>query len=228
MKTIAAVMALLLTVSLYAGHNELTAEEKADGWKSLFDGKKIEHWRNFKQDGINPKWVIQDDAMHLTGKGGGDIITRENYENFDFRLEWKIAEAGNSGIFILGDEKGKRVYSHAPEIQILDNERHKDRAKTSRRSGSLYDMIAAPAESQKPAGEWNKVRIMLNKGHLQVWQNDVQTIDVKINGDKWNELLAKSKFAKWQGFGLNKSGFLGLQDHADPVWFRNLKVKVLK
>lgn len=227
MNKIAMTFALLFAATAFAGHNELTAKEKADGWKLLFDGKKIEHWRNFKAQGVKPKWIIQDEAMHLTGKGGGDLISTENYENFDFRLEWKIAEAGNSGIFILGDESGKRVYSHAPEVQILDNERHADRKKESRRSGSLYDMIAAPPSSQKPAGEWNSVRIMVKDSHLQVWQNDVQTIDVKINGPKWKELLAKSKFATWEGFGLNKKGFLGLQDHSDPVWFRNLKVKVL-
>ena len=208
--------------------NTLSKSEAKEGWELLFNGDDMNEWRNFKQKGTNPKWVIEDGTMKLTGPGGGDIMTKKQYENFDFRMEWKISEAGNSGIFILADEKGKRIYSHAPEIQILDNEKHNDRKKPNHRSGSLYDMITAPAESQKKAGEWNQVRIQLNKGHLQVWQNGVQTVDVVINSDEWKKLVANSKFKNWKGFGQNKKGHLGLQDHQDVVWFKNLKVLELK
>ena len=155
-------------------------------------------------------------------------MTKKQYEDFDFRMEWKISEGGNSGIFILADELGKKIYSHAPEIQILDNERHKDKQFPSHRSGSLYDMIVAKPESQKKAGEWNQVRILLNKGHLQVWQNAVLTVDIVIGSEKWNELKGKSKFKNWKGFGENKKGHIGLQDHNDVVFFKNLKIRELK
>ena len=129
--------------------NTLSKAEAKEGWELLFNGQDMNEWRNFKQKGVNPKWIIEDGAMKLSERGGGDIMTKKQYENFDFRMEWKISEAGNSGIFILADEKGKRIYSHAPEIQILDNEKHSDRKKENHRSGSLYDMITAPAKSQK-------------------------------------------------------------------------------
>lgn len=208
--------------------NSLSKAEAKEGWELLFNGQDMKEWRNFKAQDVNSKWVIEDGTMKLSARGGGDIMTKKQYENFDFRMEWKISEAGNSGIFILADEKGKHIYSHAPEIQILDNEKHNDRKKPNHRSGSLYDMITSPAESHKKAGEWNQVRILLNKGHLQVWQNGVQTVDIVMHSDEWKELVGKSKFKNWKGFGMNKKGHLGLQDHNDVVWFKNLKVLELK
>lgn len=129
--------------------NTLSKAEAKEGWELLFNGQDMNHWRNFKKQDVNEKWIVENGAIKLTGRGGGDIMTKKQYENFDFRLQWKISEAGNSGIFILADEKGKRIYSHAPEIQILDNEKHSDRKKPNHRSGSLYDMITSPAESHK-------------------------------------------------------------------------------
>ena len=114
-----------------------------------------------------------------------------------------------------------------PEIQILDDARHSDNKVDTHRSGSLYDLIAAPPASQKPAGEWNTVVIRHRQGHLQVWQNDVQTVDIQIGGERWNSLVAGSKFADWEGFGTLTEGHFGLQDHGDPVRFRNLKVRSL-
>ena len=217
----------LLACASIAGDNTLTDQEKSDGWKLLFDGKSMDQWKNFKKDDVSDKWKIQDGCMVLTAKGGGDIMTKKVYKNFDFKLDWKISEVGNSGIFILADEKGKRIYSHAPEIQILDNERHKDRQKPNHRSGSLYDMITSPPESHKKAGEWNQVRILLKDKHLKVWQNGVQTVDIVIDSDKWKELVGASKFKNWKGFAANEAGALGLQDHGDVVHFKNLKIKEL-
>src|SRR5690606_27440629 len=195
-----------------ATDNQLSTQEQNDGWQLLFDGKDLSQWRNFKQDGLSDNWVIEDGAIKLASGGGGDILTRAQYQDFDLRLDWKIAEGGNSGILILADETGEHIYSHAPEIQILDNERHPDNKLDTRRSGSLYDMIASPAASHRPAGEWNQVRILLDQGQLTVWQNGVQTVSVKTNSPEWQQLVAGSKFADWPGFAANSSGHIGLQD----------------
>ena len=222
-----ALVALMLTAATggYAQeHNTLTEEEQAAGWQLLFNGEDMAQWRNFKKDSLHKKWVVQDGTMTLTKKGGGDIVTREQYGEFELQLEWKISEGGNSGIFVLVSEDGRKVYSKAPEIQILDNERHSDRKDPTHRSGSLYDLIAAPTESFRAAGQWNQVRIRLEDRRLQAWQNGVQTTDIVIGSERWNELVAGSKFASWEGFGEANQGYIGLQDHGDVVHFRNLKV----
>ncbi len=211
-----------------AADNQLTPQEQADGWQLLFNGQDMTQWRNYQQTGLKPQWQVQQGTMVLTGKGGGDILTKNQYQQFELQLEWKIAEAGNSGVFVLVDEHGKSIYSHAPEIQILDNERHADNQLASHRSGSLYDMIAAPASAQKPAGQWNQLRIRLQQQQLTVWQNQQQTADIQINGPEWQQLLANSKFANWPGFAKAGRGHIGLQDHGDQVWFKNIKIRELK
>jgi len=219
----------MLSLSAQANaDNQLTPQEQADGWQLLFNGQDMTQWRNYQQTGLNPQWQVQQGAMVLTGKGGGDILTKNKYQQFELQLEWKIAEAGNSGVFVLVDENGKYIYSHAPEIQILDNERHADNQLASHRSGSLYDMIAAPASAQKPAGQWNQLKIRLQQQQLTIWQNQLQTADIQINGTEWQQLLASSKFANWAGFAKAERGHIGLQDHGDQVWFKNIKIRELK
>jgi hypothetical protein len=209
--------------------NTLTKEQERRGWLLLFDGNDMSQWRNFKKEGLNPKWVVENGTMKLTGEGGGDILTRKTFRNFDLRLEWKISKGGNSGIFILVDEEGERIYSHAPEIQILDNERHSDGEIDSHRSGSLYDMVVSHPSSHKPAGEWNKVRILFVDGFLRVWQNRIPTVNIMIGDSTWNTLLQNSKFGDgsesgFEGFAESASGHIGLQDHGDPVTFKNIMI----
>ena len=208
-------------------HNRLTSEEEASGWQLLFDGESLAHWRTYQKPAADEKWQAVNGELVLTRRGGGDLISRETWANFELKLEWKISEGGNSGIFFLADEANERIYYKAPEIQILDDARHSDNRVDTHRSGSLYDLIAAPPESQLPAGQWNTVVIRHLSGHLQVWQNDVQTVDIEIGGARWNSLVTGSKFAEWEGFGTLTSGHFGLQDHGDVVSFRNLKVRTL-
>lgn len=222
---------MLVTASLslpaLAADNQLTNEEQAQGWQLLFNGKDMSQWRNFKKADLNDKWQIEDGAMKLTSGGGGDILTKQQYQNFELVLDWKIAEVGNSGIFVLANETGNMIYSNAPEIQILDNERHSDNKLATHLSGSLYDMIASPASSHKKAGEWNSTKIRLQNSQLTIWQNGVQTAQVTIDSPEWQKLPAASKFATWEGFAKAKSGHIGLQDHGDQVWFKNIKIKEL-
>lgn len=221
------VFALVMSAFSHAQENSLSEQQKSAGWQLLFNGKDMSQWRNFKQPNLNPKWVVENGEMKLTGKGGGDILTKQRYENFDLRLEWKISKAGNSGIFIMADEKGSAIYSHAPEIQILDNELHSDNKIDTHLSGSLYEMVASPISSQKRAGQWNQARILLNNKVLKIWQNNVKVANILIGGVQWNRLVANSKFADWNGFGLSAIGHIGLQDHSDPVAFKNIIIKEL-
>lgn len=222
-----ALLGIATSSSCFAQDNVLTEEEKSQGWQLLFNGKDMSQWRNFKKETISSKWQVKQGEMRLVEKGAGDILTKEAYENFDLKLDWKISIAGNSGIFIMADEVGNQIYSHAVEVQILDNERHSDNTVASHLAGSIYDIVASPVASHKVAGQWNAVRILMNNQSLKVWQNNIKTADIVVGSEKWQQLVEKSKFKNWPGFALTQVGHIGLQDHSDPVAFKNIKIKEL-
>lgn len=204
--------------------NYLTTSELHEGWELLFDGKSMEKWKNYQKEGLSEKWVIQDGAM-FKKPGGGDIVTKKSYKNFEFQCEWKISPKGNSGIFVRVDDSGKAVWSKSIEMQVLDNE---EKTKSKEKAGSVFDLVAAPENVAKKAGEWNKVKILCEDKEMTFWLNGKKTANFTVGSDQWKELVAHSKFKGWQGFGLAESGPIGLQDHGNPVWFRNLKVREIK
>jgi hypothetical protein len=227
MKVSAMLFLISTPILASAQDNVLSEKETSQGWQLLFNGEDMSQWRNFKKETLSSKWQAVQGEMRLSEKGAGDILTKKAYKNFDLKLDWKISIAGNSGIFIMADEAGSQIYSHAIEVQILDNERHSDNKLASHLSGSIYDITASPVKSHKPAGEWNTVRIRLFNKSLKVWQNNVLTADVVVASKKWQQLVAKSKFKDWQGFALTEVGHIGLQDHNDAVAFKNIKIKAL-
>jgi len=210
-------------------------EIRNEGWIVLFDGTNLDQWRGYLSEEMHPEWTIEGDAMAFTPgeQGGKNIITRDKYTNFELSLEWKISEGGNSGIFwgVFEDEKYPEAYQTGPEIQVLDNQGHPD-AKAgngTHTAGSLYDMIAPKEDVTKPAGEWNHCVIEINHAtnYGKVTLNDVLLFSFGVHGDKWDHMVANSKFADWEGFGQYHEGHIGLQDHSDKVWYRNIKVRVL-
>lgn len=210
----------------------LTAAEKSAGWQVLFDGTTAERWRNYNKDSISDKWKIVDGALVLTGKGGGDIITKEQYDSFDLVLEYRISKGGNSGLmFRVMEVKGKPSYDSGPEIQIQDNVDGHDPQK----AGWLYQLYPSPIDTKtgkpvdatKPAGEWNQLRFRLDGPKGTVWMNGVKYSDFEIGSDDWKERLAKSKFAKWENFAKASKGHICLQDHGNEVAFRNIKIRPL-
>lgn len=212
--------------------NVLSLAEEEAGWEPLFDGQTTEGWRNFKKEGIGPAWKVQNGTLMLDKSDksvkGGDLVTEAEYENFDFRLEWKISDCGNSGIMFNVTEEGyEKPYHTGPEMQVLDNKCHPDAKIITHRSGDLYDMIKCKKETVKPAGEWNSVRIRIKNGKASFWQNGVKVVKFEMFTPEWNSMIADSKFKSWKGFGQSRKGRLCLQDHSDTVWFRNIKIKEL-
>ena len=224
-----------------AAPNTLTEAEKADGWVLLFDGETSNGWRGFKKEGFPSAWKIVDGTLHMIGSGrgeagdleGGDIVYDKEFQNFTLSLEWKISEGGNSGIFYLGQEGDyDYIWKTAPEMQVLDNDKHPDAklgTNGNRQAGSLYDLIPANPQNAKPVGEWNQVEITVYKGTVVHKQNGVNVVEYHLWTPEWNEMVAGSKFP-----GLNENwanvaskGLIGLQDHGDDVWFRNIKIKEL-
>jgi hypothetical protein len=203
----------------------------AGPWKTLFDGKSLDAWRGYNKETLPEGWQIKDGTLTLVGKGASDIITKEEYENFELELEWKISEGGNSGIFynVVEAPEYKNTYDTGPEMQVLDNERHPD-AKAgkngNRTAGSNYDLIPASKPS-KPAGQWNKVKLVVNKGHVEHWLNGTKVVEYQLWSPEWEKMVAGSKFASMPAYGKAKKGHIALQDHGDPVWFRNIRIREL-
>jgi hypothetical protein len=227
------VLLLLLLAGPAGTPTALTADESAAGWQLLFDGKTADRWRNYRADGLNPKWQVADGALTLTGGGGGDIVTRDQFGSFELVLEYKISPRGNSGLmFKVQEVAGKPPYDSGPEIQIQDNVAGRDPQK----AGWLYQMYqpptdpatGKPVDATKPAGEWNELRFKLAGPSGEVAMNGVKYYSFEMGTADWNERLAKSKFAKWANFGKAARGHLCLQDHGDVVSFRNVKVRELK
>ena len=208
-----------------SGYPTYTGKVKYNPAKNGFNG-----WHNYGKQGVNPQWVVEGDAFHLTAKGGGDLVTDAVFGDFELTLEWKISEAGNSGIFYLVNEdtaKYKAIYMTAPEYQVLDNDKHPDGKYENHRAGANYDLIVPEPGHTKPVGEWNKTRIVLKDSVVEHWLNDHKVVSYKLWTEEWRAMVAKSKFKNWAGYGMSPVGRIGLQDHADKVWYRNIVIKGL-
>jgi hypothetical protein len=201
-------------------------------WKTLFDGKSTAGWHTYLKQEVSPLWAVEDGALVLTGKGAGDLVTDQQYGDFELELEWKIAEGGNSGIMyhVQEDPKFKATYNTGPEMQVLDDERHPDAKQGTngnRTAGSLYDMLPPTKKATKPAGQWNKVKLIIKNNKAEHWMNGVKTVEYPTSGPEWDKMVANSKFKGWEGFGKYPKGHIALQDHGDKVWFRNIRIREL-
>lgn len=212
--------------------NHLTNEERNDGWKLLFDGKSTKGWHKYGNKPIGSAWKVKDNYLYLdtANKDGGDIVTEEEYENFDLQLEWKIAKDGNSGIiFYIHEDKSKYEWpwETGMEMQILDNNGHPDAKFPKHRAGDLYDLISCSKETVKPVGEWNLAEIKCVNGKLNLYLNGENVVSTILWDDNWKKMVAGSKFRNMPGFGIYKKGHIGLQDHGNEVFFRNIKIRRL-
>ena len=221
--------------------NALTEAEQAAGWVLLFDGQSTDQWRGYCKDEFPAGWKVVDGAIQCEGSGmgeagnGGDIITKKQYANFELSLEWKVSEGGNSGIFYLARERWcdewQDIWKSAPEMQILDNVKHPDARlgkDGNRQAGSLYDLIPAKPQNAKPAGEWNQVNILVYNGTVVHTMNGENVVEYHLWTDDWRGMVAESKFKDYADFiDVAKEGHIGLQDHGDDVWFRNIKIREL-
>jgi len=216
--------------------NALSNKEEREGWKLLFDGKTTNGWHTYLRDTVGSKWQVKDGTLVFDPTqpraGGGDIVTNEEYENFDFRLEWKVAKGSNSGIIfdIQEDRKYNATYLTGPEMQVLDNIDAQDNKKENHLAGCLYDMAGSAAVSKpKPVGEWNQVRIIQNNGHLTFFLNDIKTFEGQIGSEERNKMVSNSKFKnkEFANFAKVAKGKIALQEHPGSSAWRNIKIRKL-
>jgi len=208
--------------------NTLTADERAAGWRLLFDGKTTAGWRGWKMDSMPSGWQVVDGTLKRV-KPAADIITKEKFKNFELSLEWNIAKNGNSGIFYRASEDAddNAIYWSAPEMQVLDDVGHPDGQSRLTAAGADYGLYPSPAGVVKGPGQWNQVRLVVNGNHVEHWLNGVKVVQYELGSPDWEAKVKASKFAPHPRYGRNAEGYIGLQEHEYPVTFRNIKIRVL-
>jgi hypothetical protein len=206
--------------------NALTRDEQAAGWRLLFDGRTMDAWRGYKMPAMPSGWRVVDAAISRVG-GGGDIVTREEFANFELSLEWRVASGGNSGVMYRVTEQAQATYETGPEMQVLDDARHADGKSRLTAAGSLYGLYPAPEGVVKPAGQWNAARIVVRGNRVEHWLNGVKVVEYELLSPEWEAKVAASKFSQWPGYGRAARGHIALQDHGDLVSYRNIKIRNL-
>ena len=218
-------LAVASAVNLNAELNNLSHAEDKAGWKLLFDGKSLEHFRGYKKDKPGTAWKVDGDAIKLSGKGGGDLMTKEKYQFFELALEWNLPKGGNSGIIYRVAEINGPSYKTGPEMQIFS--KMKAGGKTD--AGSCYALYAPKVANLKPNGEWNSVRLIIKPGnHVEHHMNGKLLCSYQLGGEDWKKRVAASKFKNWKEFATIDKGHICLQSHGSEIWFRNLKILVLE
>jgi len=202
-----------------------TASAQSD-WRSLFDGRTTAGWRGFRMDTVPGGWQVVDGALTRVG-GGGDIITTDQFADFELELEWNVVPGGNSGIMFRVTEDSDATYKSGPEMQVLDDAAHRDGQSRLTAAGANYGLDAAPAGAVKPAGVWNAVRLVVNGPHVEHWLNGVKVVDYELWTPAWEAKVAATKFAQWPGYGRARRGHIALQDHGDRVAYRSIRIRVL-
>jgi hypothetical protein len=212
--------------------NSLTNAEKKDGWELLFDGESTKGWHRYGNKPVGKAWKVADGMLYFDTtdkKDGGDIVTDNEFDNFHLKYDWKISVNGNSGVIFYAQEDSKYTWpwETGPEMQVLDNNGHPDAKIIKHRAGDLYDLISSSSEPVKPAMEWNTAEIKSVNGKLDLYLNGENIVSTTLWDDNWKKLVAGSKFKTRPDFGKYQKGKLGLQDHGNNVWFRNIKIRRL-
>lgn len=207
--------------------NTLTDAERAAGWSLLFDGSSLEGWRGYNMDGLPGGWAVENGLLTRVG-AGGDIITEAQFTDFELTVDWMVEEGGNSGIFYRAAEGEEWIYHSAPEFQVLDDSNHRDGADPVTSAGSNYGLNAAPRGVVRPANEWNTARILVRGERVEHWLNGTKVVEYEFHSAEWDEFVSNSKFVEWPAYGQATRGHIGLQDHGDRVWYKNMKIREIE
>ena len=206
-------------------NNTLTAKEKADGWRLLFDGKTTAGWRGYRQKTMPAGWQVVDGVLTRVSQAT-DIVTVEEFGDFELTLEWKVPPNGNSGVHYRVIEEDPVMWHTAPEYQLIDN-KYKSGLQPAQHAGANYDLDPPSRDATRPVGSWNETRIVAKGPHIEHWLNGVKVVEYELWTDGWTRQVAASKFKDYKSYGRAKRGLIGLQDHNDRIQFRNIKIRPL-
>ncbi len=196
-------------------------------WEVLFDGKSTEKFRGFRQVGFPTSWTVSEGTLKTIVGNGSDILTRDQYDNFELQLEWKISSGGNSGIIYRATESGGEVWHTGPEMQVLDDDLHADGKNQKTSAGALYALIAPTGKKLMPVGRWNKAKLIVNGNRVQHWLNGVKVVAYELNSEALRDLIVQSKFKDLPKFSKEPRGHIVLQHHHDEVAYRNIRIRRL-
>jgi hypothetical protein len=227
MKTLALGLTLVLLAAgtAMAAPNRLTPAEKAAGWRLLFDGKTTQGWRGFKAAAPDRGWHVQGGALGPDPKTSKDVISKDEFGDFELAFEWKISKLGNSGVMFHVIEVGDQTYQSGPEYQILDNAHGEPPVE---QAAALYALSAPSVDATKPPGQFNQSRLIVDHGHVQHWLNGKKVVEYELGSPDFKARVAASKFKQWPQFASSPTGHIALQNHGDEVAFRNIKIRALK
>jgi hypothetical protein len=193
------------------------------GWKPLLASDRAA-WRGYRQKTLPAGWAVIDGALTRTGDGG-DIITRDQFGDFELTLDYNVAAGANSGVFIRVTEDDPVMWHEAPEIQVIDNARTD--LKPAQTAGANYDLHAPSRDATRPAGQWNQLRVLVQGQHVEHWLNGVKVVEYELGSEDWRKRVQASKFKEYPRYGTARRGHIGLQDHGDRVAYRNIRVREL-
>ena len=214
--------------STTSGAVALTAEQKAAGWRSLFDGTSTSAWRGYKSPTFPAGWRIVDGVLTKSGSVG-DLVSKEQFGNFELALDWSLATGGNAGIFYRGTEEYDHIYWSAPEYQLLDDANHPDGKSRLTSAGAAYALYPSPAGVVKPSGEWNSTLIVVNGNRVQHWLNGQRLLEYELGSPDWEAKVKASKFVAYPNYGRASRGYIGIQgDHDGVLSIRNVRIREVK
>jgi hypothetical protein len=224
--------------SMATAANTLSKAEMDAGWKLLFDGKTTTGWKGYNRDTFPTKgWRVENGMLIVEASNteeagfGGDIVTTESFDNFDFSVDFMLTDTSNSGILYRVVENEDPIWYNAPEYQLLDDETYISRdgieSTVHHLTGDNYDIQSSSVKASNPIGEWNTARIVVDGAHVEHWLNGQKTLEYELWSPEWEALVKKSKFAEYPAYGRTQRGPIGLQDHGHRVSFRNIKIRSL-
>jgi hypothetical protein len=208
--------------------NTLSDAERRAGWRLLFDGTSLNGWRQYQGDTLPTAWKVVDGVI-TKNVGTRDIVTRDQYGDFELTFDWKLGTGGNAGVFYRATEEYERIYWSATEYQLLDDPNHRDGRNPTTSAGAAYALYEAPRGAVKPAGEWNTGRIVARGAHVEHWLNGVKMADFEAGSPEWEARVKASKFKDWPNYGRARRGLVALQgDHEGDLALRNIKIREIR
>jgi hypothetical protein len=208
--------------------NTLSDAERRAGWRLLFDGTNLNAWRAYRGDAVPAAWRIEDGVIRKVVPTD-DIVTRDQFGDFELTFDWKVATGGNAGVFYRATEEYDKVYWSATEYQLLDDPNHRDGQDPKTSAGAAYALYDAPRGAVKPAGEWNTARIVAKGAHVEHWLNGTKTAEYEAGSPDWEARVKGSKFASYTNYGRARRGVIALQgDHSGDLALRNIKIREIR